>query len=66
MVLIGGIGVQRLMPFGRPDEVQSEVRRLKVEMSRRGGYVLASAKPLLADVPTANAETLIEAATENE
>jgi uroporphyrinogen decarboxylase len=65
MMLMGGVGVQHLMPFGKPDEVTREVRRLMQEMTRRGGYVLAPAKPLQADTPTANAVALVEAVMDN-
>ncbi len=65
MMLIGGVGVQHLMPFGKPDEVTREVRRLMQEMTRRGGYVIAPAKPLQADTPTANAVALVEAVIDN-
>ena len=65
MMLMGGVGVQRLMPFGKPDEVTREVRGLMQEMSRHGGYVLAAAKPLQSDTPTANAVALVEAVMDN-
>ena len=51
MVLVGGLGVQYMMPFGRPEEVTAHVRRLMTEMTRKGGYVLAAAKPLRATPP---------------
>ncbi len=60
MVLVGGLGVQYMMPFGRPEEVTAHVRRLMTEMTRKGGYVLAAAKPLQRDTTTANAVALIE------
>jgi uroporphyrinogen decarboxylase len=65
MVLIGGVGVQRLLPFGTPEEIRCEVRRLMTEMTRRGVYILAAAKALMDDTPTANAVALIEAARNN-
>lgn len=65
MMLMGGVGVQHLMPFGKPDEITREVRRLMQDMTQRGGYVLAPAKPLQADTPTANAVALVEAVMDN-
>jgi uroporphyrinogen decarboxylase len=57
----GGLGVQSILPFGAPEEVQAEVRRLCREMGRGGGYILAPAKPLQDDTPTANAVAVVEA-----
>ncbi len=60
----GGLGVQQLTSFGTPQEVREEVRRLRREMSRGGGYILSSAKPLNYSHPTGNVvavyETMIE------
>ena len=57
----GGLGVQGMLPFGAPDEVRSEIERLCTEMGRGGGYILAPAKPLQEDTPTANAVAVVEA-----
>ena len=57
----GGLGVQSMLPFGMPDEVCTETQRLCREMGRGGGYILAPAKPLQDDIPTANAAAAIEA-----
>ncbi len=62
MVLVGGMGTQSTLPFGTPRDVRDETRRLLRELGRGGGYVLAPAKPLLPDVPTANAVAFLEAA----
>ncbi|MFO8008516.1 MAG: uroporphyrinogen decarboxylase family protein [Candidatus Brocadiia bacterium] len=57
----GGLGTQRLLPRGTPEEVRREVHRLCREMGRGGGYILAPAKPIMADVPTPNAAAAVEA-----
>jgi uroporphyrinogen decarboxylase len=59
--LWGGLGTQRLLPFGTPDEIRGEVVRLRRELGRGGGYILAPAKPLLPEVPTENAVAVVEA-----
>ena len=64
MWLIGGMGVQQMMPFGTPDEVREETRRLVRELGRGGGYVLGPAKPLMRGVPVENAAAFIEVALE--
>jgi uroporphyrinogen decarboxylase len=59
----GGLGSQSVIPFGTPTEIASEVARLKSEMARGGGYILAPAKPLQPETPTANAVAVVEAFT---
>jgi uroporphyrinogen decarboxylase len=57
----GCLGSQSTIPFGTPASIQSEVARLKREMSRGGGYILAPAKPLQPETPTENAVAIVEA-----
>jgi uroporphyrinogen decarboxylase len=65
LVLIGGMGVQRTIPFGSPDEVHVETCKLLRELGRGGGYVLAPSKPLPAGTPIANAVEFIETALQD-
>lgn len=58
--LWGGLGTQRLLPFGSPREVREEIRHLISAMGKDGGYILAPAKPLMPEVPTENAVAVIE------
>jgi uroporphyrinogen decarboxylase len=60
LLLWGGLGTQHVLPFGSPQEVRDEIRRLIEELGRGGGYILAPAKPLMEDVPTENAIAVIE------
>ena len=50
----GGVDTQHLLPYGTPDEVRAEVRRLIDILGQDGGYVLASSHDLLGDVPVQN------------
>jgi uroporphyrinogen decarboxylase len=59
--LWGGLGTQRLIPFGAPAEIRAEIARLRGELGRGGGYILAPAKPLMQEVPTENAAAVLEA-----
>jgi uroporphyrinogen decarboxylase len=58
--LWGGLGTQHLLPFGTPDEVRAEVRRLRRELGQGGGYVFTSSKPIMKEVPLANALAMLE------
>ncbi len=59
----GGLGAQSAMPFGTPDEVRAEVRRLKQEMGAGGGYILAMAKAPGEETPIANIAAFFEEAS---
>jgi uroporphyrinogen decarboxylase len=59
----GCLGSQSTIPFGTPEQIHAEVRRLRREMSQGGGYVLAPAKALQPGTPTANAVAVVEAFT---
>lgn len=65
MILIGGLGAQSTLPFASPKEVKIQTKKLIKELGHGGGYVLAPAKPLMDDVPTANAVALIETMINN-
>lgn len=60
----GGIGVQSLLPFGTPQEVRTETERMIEAIGAGGGYILAPAHSVLADVPVENVIALIEAVWE--
>ncbi len=57
----GGLGSQSTIPFGAPAEIKTEVARLCREMGAGGGYILAPAKALQPETPTANAAAVVEA-----
>lgn len=59
----GCLGSQSTIPMGTPEAIRKEVVRLKREMSRGGGFILAPAKPLQPETPTANAVAVLEAFT---
>ncbi|MEW5868371.1 MAG: uroporphyrinogen decarboxylase family protein [Chloroflexota bacterium] len=62
--LWGGLGTQKLLPFGTPAEIRAEVTRLQAELGQGGGYILAPAKPLMAEVPLENTLAALEAFTQ--
>lgn len=60
----GCLGSQSIIPFGTPDELRAEIRRLRLEMGSGGGYILSPAKPLSPEVSTENAVAIVETFTE--
>ena len=60
----GGISTQQTLPFGTPDEVRSEARRVRDMMSVNGGYIFSPAQGIQADVPLTNLRALLEVARE--
>lgn len=62
----GCLGSQSTIPFGTPEQIHDEVRHLRREMARGGGYVLAPAKTLQPETPTENAVAVLEAFTNQE
>ena len=56
----GCLGSQSTIPFAAPDELRARIRDLRTGMSRRGGFILAPAKPLRPETPLANAVALVE------
>ncbi len=56
----GGISTQELLPYGSVDQVRAEVKRLKEQMGKGGGYILAPGITIQADVPLDNVIALIE------
>lgn len=60
----GGISTQRVLPFGTPQEVKAEARRVKQMMSAGGGYLLAPSQEIQIDVPLENLQAMLEVARE--
>ncbi len=62
LTFCGGISTQDLLVSGTPNQVRSEVRRLKREMGRGGGYILEPGITIQADVPEENLIAMLEEA----
>ena len=63
MTFWGCLGSQSVVPFGTPQDIRDEVRRLCREMGKGGGYILAPAKSLQPETPTENAVAVVESFT---
>jgi uroporphyrinogen decarboxylase len=59
LAFYGGLSTQRTLPFGTPDNVRRETRRL-LELGRDGGYIFAPAHDVEGDVPLDNMLAMIE------
>lgn len=57
----GCLGSQSIIPFGTPDELRYEIKRLCNEMGKGGGFIISPAKPLQPETPTENAVAILEA-----
>lgn len=58
----GGVRTQDLLPYGTPEQVRDEVRRLKQTMGKGGGYILEPGITLQVDIPIENLVALIDEA----
>lgn len=59
----GGIGTQGDIVFGTPRQAREEVRRAVKILSKGGGYLLETAKPLPEEMPIENANAVIDEMT---
>jgi uroporphyrinogen decarboxylase len=58
----GGIDTHKVMPTGSPDDVEAEVKRIINDFAPGGGYVLAAAHNIQADVKPENVCRMYESA----
>ena len=62
LCLMGNLDLDRLMPFGSPDEITAEVRRLCREIGHDGGFILSTCNILIDAIPIENALAMYRAA----
>lgn len=60
----GGIDLQKVMPFGTPEQVRTEVAKVMRALGPGGGFILAPTHYLLPDVPPQNVIALRDAVVE--
>jgi len=58
----GGVDIQKVLPFGTPEEVAAEVQRCVAGFGAGGGYILCPSHNIQADTPPANIVAMCEAA----
>ncbi|RME83851.1 MAG: hypothetical protein D6775_07055 [Caldilineae bacterium] len=64
IVFCGAIDTHRVLPYGTPEEVRQEVRRVIDILGPGGGYMLASVHTIMDDVPAENILAMVDAAVE--
>ncbi len=65
LAFYGGLSTQRTLPYGAPDEVRHEIKRL-IGIGRDGGYILSPAHSVEGDVPLENMLTMIDTVKEQD
>jgi uroporphyrinogen decarboxylase len=62
LVFFGGIDIQELLPFAKPQAIKDEVRRRIGILGKNGGYIVAPAHNIQPDTPVENVMAFFEAA----
>jgi uroporphyrinogen decarboxylase len=60
LTFCGGFPTQKLLGVGSPDDIRAEVRRLKTEMGKGGGYILEPGLTVQPEVPAENVIALLD------
>ncbi|MCM8757040.1 MAG: uroporphyrinogen decarboxylase family protein [Candidatus Omnitrophica bacterium] len=58
----GGVSVQKTLPFGTPDEVKEEVKKLISILGKGGGYILGPSHSIQAGTPPENILAMFDTA----
>jgi len=61
LAFYGGLSTQKTLPFGSPEDVRAETRKL-LAAGRKGGYIFSPAHAVEGDVPPENMVAFIEEA----
>lgn len=64
ITMYGALDVQKVMPFGTPQDVRQEVRRLIEGCAKGGGFILSPAHHIQSDTSVENVEAFYAAARE--
>ncbi|MEN8172073.1 MAG: uroporphyrinogen decarboxylase family protein [Chloroflexota bacterium] len=60
----GGIDTHRILPYGTPEDVRQEVRRVIRLLGEGGGFMVASVHTVMNDVPPENVLAMVDAVEE--
>lgn len=61
----GGCDTQKILPFGKPEEVRKDVEQRIKQLSPEGGFVFCAIHNIQADVPPENIIAMYEGASSN-
>jgi uroporphyrinogen decarboxylase len=61
LAFLGGVSVQKLLPFGTPRQIRDEVRRLMDGVGANGGFIIAPSHDMPGDIPLENLVAFVEA-----
>lgn len=64
IIFCGGMDTQRILPFGTPQEVRAEVKRVIEQLGGGSGYMLAAVHTIMPDVPPENILAMVDAVDE--
>ena len=60
----GAVDTHRVLPYGTPDEVRAEVRRVIEALAPGGGFMLGGVHTIMNDVPAENVLAMVDAVEE--
>lgn len=64
IVFCGAIDTHRVLPFGTPDDVRQEVKRVIKALGPGGGFMLGAVHTVMNDVPAENVLAMVDAVEE--
>ena len=64
LAFYGGLCTQRILPYGTPAEVETDMLRLIETLGQNGGYIAAASNSIQADVPVENIIAMFKTARE--
>lgn len=64
IVFCGAIDTQKVLPYGTPDQVRQEVKRVINILGKDGGYMLATVHTVMNEVPPENILAMVDAVEE--
>ena len=64
IVFCGAVDTHRLLPYGTPDEIRAEVKRVIEALAPGGGFMLGAVHTVMNDVPPENVLAMVDAVEE--
>lgn len=61
LTFCGAVDTQRILPYGTPQEVRTEVKRVAEILAPGGGYMLAPVHTIMTEVPPENILAMVDA-----